>query len=89
VLDFVFVRALAAVRWAEWGLLPDCYSSRLCTPNYFTFLAEKHLRPAAVRIMQTAWFALLVMTFLLNILFWIRLAGALRAELTNSPAISA
>jgi len=76
--------ALVTGRWAEWSLLPEGDSTRLRTPNYFPFLAAKHMSPASAKALQTAWFAVLVVALVANVRLLFRLTGAFRAELTTT-----
>jgi len=66
--------ALVTGRWAEWGLMPEGESTRLRTPNYFPFLAEKYLPPAVRYPLRIGWFVSLAAVVLLNLWLFARLS---------------
>jgi hypothetical protein len=71
--------ALVTGRWAEWSLLPEGDSTRLRTPNYFPFLADKYLPPAVRNALRIGWFVSLAAAVLLNLWLFARLSRDLRA----------
>lgn len=61
------VAAYFTGNWEEWGLMPDFPSERLRTPNYFPFLAAKHLPPAAKSTLFAAWILAVLGALVLNL----------------------